>query len=150
MLTELCKELRNWFDRGQPHLHGAFEIRDHAIVDADFNNAIQSGQYYLISGSVFNDGVHKQGDTLDQDEIFVGSVQLMAIPKEFIALSKDIDDWVAKYGGVDSAAMSPFSSESFGGYSYTKASGGSGGSGNNGSISWKDVFAARLNMWRKI
>lgn len=151
MLSELCRELRNWFDRDQPHFHGAIEIRDGHIVDEDFNNAIQQDQYYRIQGSVFNDGVYKNGDseTALTDELFVGAVFLMAVPKEVIKLSEDIDDWNAKYGGVDSASMSPFQSESFGGYSYSKMSGGSGSAGSS-SYSWQGAFASRLSKWRKI
>ena len=43
------------------------------------------------------------------------------------------------------AVESPYQSESFGGYSYTIKN------GNDGQgLSWKQVFAARLNEWRKI
>lgn len=151
MLSELCRELRNWFDREQPHLHGAFEIDGGTIVDADFRAVIKKNQYFRITGSIFNDGVYKYTDDLElTDEIFVGSVNLMAVPKEVLDLSDEIDAWMAKYGGVDSEAMSPFSSESFGGYSYTKASGGSSGSDSSGGSSWQGVFANRLNRWRKI
>ena len=59
-------------------------------------------------------------------------------------------EWSDKYLGVDSAAMSPFNSESFGGYSYSK-SGGSSSSGNvDLSGTWQGAFADRLNNWRKI
>ena len=150
MLSELCRELRNWFDRDQPHFHGAIEIKDGKIADPDFNAAIQTNQYYHIQGSVFNDGVYKNdAETALTDELFVGAVYLMAIPREILTLSDEIDAWIEKYGGVDSQAMSPFSSESFGGYSYSKSSGGSGGSGSGGS-SWQSAFASRLNKWRKI
>lgn len=150
MLSELCKELRNWFDRGQPHFHGAIEIRDGHIVDDDFNNAIQPNQYYRITGSVFNDGVYKNDvETVLTDELFVGAVFLMAVPKEVIKLSTDIDQWNEKYAGVNSPLMSPYQSESFGGYSYSKGSSANKSSGS-GSSAWQDVFASRLNQWRKI
>ena len=150
MLIDLCRELRNWFDRDQPHLHGAFEIRDGHIVDTDFNQIIKQNQYYRICGSVFNDGIYKRGsETGLVDEAFVGSVTLMAIPKDFIALSEEIDAWNTKYGGVDSEAMSPFNSESFGGYSYTKSSGAGTNSGS-GAVTWQSIFASKLNKWRKI
>lgn len=150
MLSELCRELKNWFDRDQPHFHGAIEIKNGVITDSDFNTAIQPNQYYRIVGSVFNDGVYKHdNETALTDELFVGAVYLMAIPKDFIALSKEIDAWNNKYSEVDSEAMSPFASESFGGYSYTKASGGNGSSGS-GAVTWQSVFASKLNKWRKI
>lgn len=149
MISELCKELRNWFDRGQPHFHGVSTIESGKITDRDFLSAIKPNQYFRIEGSIFNDGVYQYTDKLElTDEIFVGSVSLMAIPKEVLTLAKDIEDWQTKYGGVDSEAMSPFNSESFGGYSYSKSGGGANGSGV--SASWKSAFASRLNNWRKI
>lgn len=150
MISELCKELRNWFDRDQPHLHGAFEIKNGVIQDEDFTDIIKTNQYFRITGSIFNDGVYQYNDELElTDELFVGSVNLMAIPSEVLSLSEDIDAWKEKYLNLDSEAMSPFNSESFGGYSYSKS--GAGGSDSGfGSSTWQGVFASRLNKWRKI
>lgn len=146
MLSELCRELKNWFDRGQPTLHGAFEISNGHIVDADFQAIIKPNQYFCIFGSVFNDGVWKNTEQLDlTDELFVGSVKLMAIPQAVLDLNDEIDAWIAEYG---KASTSPYQSESFGGYSYTKASGG--GSGSSNASSWQSAFANKLNIWRKI
>ena len=83
------------------------------------------------------------------DEVFIGGVWLMAVPRDFLNLVADIEAWNDKYGGVDSAAQSPFSSESFGGYSYSKGSSGSG-SGGGAAITWQNNFRSRLNRWRKI
>lgn len=146
MLNEICQELRNWFDRGQPRLHGAFEISGGKIVDTDFTSIIQPNQYFRIIGSVFNDGVYKYTNELVlNDEIFVGSVWLMAIPKEVVDLASEISAWITKYGD---SVNSPYQSESFGGYSYTKASAGS--NSNSSGPTWQSIFASRLNMWRKI
>lgn len=146
MLTELCKEINNWFEYAK--FFGTFTIEDNVITG---NYSLQDGQYFRIVGSVFNDGVYKFGDELDlADETFTGAIWAMAVPKEVIALADDIKDWSDKYLGVDSAAMSPFNSESFGGYSYSK-SGGSSSSGNvDLSGTWQGAFADRLNHWRKI
>jgi hypothetical protein len=145
MLSELCQELKNWFDRDQPRIHGSFEISGGRIIDIDFVSVIQPNQYFRIIGSVFNDGVYKYDDNLELiDELFVGSIWLMAIPKEVVALSNAIDAWVTEYGD---AVNSPYQSESFGGYSYSKAS--KGGSGSN-NITWQSTFASKLNKWRKI
>jgi len=146
MLTELCKEINNWFEYAK--FFGTFTIEDSVITG---NYSLQDGQYFRIVGSVFNDGVYKFGEDLDlTDETFTGAIWAMAVPKEVIALADDIEDWSDKYLGVDSAAMSPFNSESFGGYSYSK-SGGSSSSGNvDLSGTWQGAFADRLNHWRKI
>lgn len=145
MLTELCQELRNWFDLDRRF--GTFTISGGTLT-ADF---LQTNQYYRIVGSVFNDGVHKYGDETDEltDETFDGAVWALAIPKEVVALANDIDEWQTKYGGADSAALSPFNSESFGGYSYSKGSGASSNSDTSNS-GWQAAYASRLNKWRKI
>lgn len=148
MLTELCKEINNWFNYNQPKFFGSFVIEDSKLV-GDFG--LQDGQYFRIVGSIFNDGVHQYTDELELvDETFDGAIWAMAIPQEVIALSQEIKGWKDKYQTLDSAAMSPFNSESFGGYSYSK-SGGASSSGNvDLSGTWQGVFADRLNHWRKI
>lgn len=146
MLTVLCKELNNWFEYAK--FFGTFTIDNNVITGC---YSLQENQYFRIVGSVFNDGVYKFDEDLDLiDETFTGAIWAMAVPKEVIALADDIKDWSDKYLGVDSAAMSPFNSESFGGYSYSK-SGGSSSSGNvDLSGTWQGAFADRLNHWRKI
>ena len=140
MLSELCRELKNWFE--QKKVVDEFTIEDGSIEIV----SIQNGQYFRILGSVFNDGVYQYPASGLTDETFTGEVWLMAIPKEVIDLSKEIDDWKEKYLSVDGASMSPFASESFGGYSYSK------GTNKDGSqdASWQSAFASRLNTWRKI
>jgi len=123
-------------------LFGAFEISGGKIVDSDFTEAIQEGQYFRIVGSVFNDGIYKNTNDLElTDELFVGAVWLMAIPKEVVALSDEIDEWISKNANV---INSPYQSESFGGYSYSKAT------STDGGLTWQSFFANRLNKWRKI
>ena len=152
MLFDLCQELRNWFDRDQPKIYDTFEISEGRIVTDTFTNVIQENQYFRIINSTYNDGVYKYTDqlTLD-DETFDGAIWLMAIPKSFLALADKISAWEGKYGGVDSEAMSPFTSESFGsgGYSYSKSAGGSS-SGSSSVPTWQSTFALELNRWRKI
>ncbi len=143
MLTELCQELRNWFDR-ERHA-GTFTIADGNIT-ADF---LREGQYFRIMGSIFSDGVHKYPAADLPEETFTGAVWALAIPKPVINLAAEIDAWRAKYEAEDSAAMSPFNSESFGGYSYSKGGSGNAQGGSSG-VSWKTAFASRLNMWRKL
>lgn len=143
-LTELCQELHNWFDRDR-HT-GSFEIADGNIV-ADFLN---DGQYFRIVGSIFSDGVHQYPAAGLKDETFDGAVWALAIPDPIIKLATEIAEWREKNEAIDSANMSPFQSESFGGYSYSKGSANRSSGANSGSLSWVDVFAARLNRWRKL
>ena len=150
MLSEVCHELKNWFE--QTKIIGTFEVNNGAISIYRDNEAlsIQNGQYFRIVGSVFNDGVWEYtGEPIEdlKDEVFDGAVWLLAIPREVKTLSNDIDAWKAKYATADSVAMSPFTSESFGGYSYSKSA---GGESNGGGTSWQATFRDQLNKWRKI
>lgn len=144
MLNELCQELKNYFDKAQPKFFGNIVIQEGHIVNEDFLAAVKPNQYFRIVGSIFNDGVYCFKEELVlEDEEFEGAIWLMAIPKDFLALAKEIEDWVAEYG---SKLTSPYTSESFGGYSYSKASGKNGG----GAVTWQDAFASRLNLYRRI
>lgn len=144
MLSEICHELKNWFDRDQPHFYGTFEIKNNHIADTEFESVIKPNQYFRICGSVFNDGVWKNDNSLElTDEIFDGDVSLMAVPADVIKLEAEIKDWIDHNAD---ALNSIYASESFGGYSYTRASGTSG----KPVSSWQDAFASKLNLWRKI
>lgn len=147
MLTELCQELHNWFVL-EKHV-GTFEITG-GVFTASF---LVPGQYYRIMGSIFNDGVHQYGEEAQdelKDESWSGSVWALAIPKAVIKLAAEIAEWQTKYGTIESPAMSPFNSESFGGYSYSKSGGASVGTSSGGGSGWQDVFRGRLNAWRKL
>lgn len=144
MLEQLLKELHNWFrirndvDGKYP---GTYTIEGGSVA-LPF---LQTGQYYRIIGSVFNDGLHKYGEDDLQDETFDGTIWALGVPKAVVALAAEIETWVGKYGD---AISSPYTSESFGGYSYSKSAGGSTSSGGSGG--WQNAFASRLNPWRKI
>lgn len=152
MLTIICHYLKNWFNYGQPKYFGTFTIKDGQLVKegAYANTAIQENQYYRIVGSVFNDGVYKHGTETLTDETFDGAVWLMAIPQDVISLAEEIEAWQELYGGIDGQNMSPYQSESFGGYSYSKASGGSSSSSDSLVPTWQGVFADRLRRWKKL
>ena len=149
MLNEVCLDVRNVFDKNQPKIFGDVLISGGKIRNADFLADIKENQYFRIVGSVFNDGVYQNTPKLElTDEVFHGVIWLMAVPRDFLALVAEIADWQEKNGGVDSQAMSPFNSESFGGYSYSKASGNSSDGGNAGT--WQAAYATRLNAYRRI
>lgn len=158
MLTDLCQELKNWFNRNQPIINGTFIVQNGQIYFSSGTGILipmtEKGllvdQYYRIIGSVFNDGVHQYKETTDEElksETFTGSVWFMAIPNAVLALNAEIDSWVGKYG---ESSTSPYSSESFGGYSYSKQSGGSANGSPNFGSTWQGVFKHRLNRWRKL
>lgn len=116
-----------------------------------------SGQRFRIKGSALNDGVYTYGEHIRDDddakavtlsqETFDGEIWAMYPPKAVLSLAGEISDWLKKYG---EAANSPYQSESFGGYSYTKASGAANTNGGASAGTWQGVFASRLNEWRKV
>lgn len=150
MLSEICLYLKNWFDWNLPKYYGQFTIENGVLSYVRGDMAIQTNQYYRIVGSVFNDGVYKKGTETLTDETFEGAVWLMALPNEFEALVSEIEAWQGKYGGVDSQAMSPYQSEGYGGYSYTKVSGSSSSGSDSSNPTWQNVYANRLRRYKKL
>ena len=130
--------MNNWFF---VEIHeGTFTVENGSIT-LPF---LRTNQYFRICGSVFNDGLHQYPLTDLTDETFTGTVWALAVPKAVVTLSEDIASWQEKNG---EAVASPYQSESFGGYSYTKRSAGSDSGTLNG---WQDAFRGRLNDWRKL
>lgn len=150
MIEAICRELNNYFDTDSEgnkcRYFGTFAITDGTIGLS--GTGIKDGQYFRIVGSALNDGVYQYPADGLTDETFDGAVWLMFIPKAVFALADEISAWNEKYGGLDSQASSPFNSESFGGYSYSKGS-GSGTTGTDAGT-WQSQFSSRLNKWRKI
>ena len=139
-MTDLCAEIKNYFDLERAF--GTYTISGGTVV---IDN-MQEGQYFRICGSVFNDGVYKYPASDLKDETFEGAIWYMAVPKSIISLLDDMNEWEQKNSEV---LNSPYSSESFGGYSYTKASGGSAGNGD-GTVNAFAHFSDRLKVWRKV
>ena len=135
-LAELCAEVRNYFETDKRF--GDFTISGGTFAPSDF---IKDGQYFRIVGSTFNDGVYRCPATGMTDETFTGAVWAMSVPPDFIALSDEIEE----YNNSDAGKASPYTSESFGGYSYTKAT-----DSNGAPVGWQKAFASRLSLWRKI
>ena len=153
MLSELCALCRNYFDKDEyhryyPRLEGKFTVRDGILPDLE--GFIIKGQCFRLYGSALNDGVYEYTDDLVlKDETFSGMIQSMRVEPDFLALSNEIDAWEAKYGTIDSMALSPFNSEAYGGYSYSKSAGGDGGSGGASAADPVSMFRQRLKRWRK-
>lgn len=139
MLETVLIHLKNWFVVPRGVHEGIFTIQYDAL-ELPF---LQEGQYYRICGSVFNDGLHRYGDDDLTDETFTGAVWALAIPKAVVELSAKIEEWQTKNGET---VTSPFTSESFGGYSYTKAT----DSVTGAQATWETVFRSQLNPYRKL
>ena len=148
MISELCGQIRNWFEKDR--LLGDFQVAEGIVSFANGDRIeLQDGQFYRVIGSVFNDGVHQyHAGTPDEElhpEQFAGAVWILAIPKEVQDLAKEIEDWVTKYGAQVS---SPFSSESISASSYSYSKNESAGDG--AGATWQNIFASRLDRWRKL
>lgn len=142
MLEQVLTELHNWFrvQDGVDGIHpGTYTIQDGSIA-LPF---LLDGQYFRIMGSVFNDGLHCYGPDMAAltDETFKGTVWALAVPGAVVALAGEIAVWQKKYGSV---VDSPYTSESFGGYAYSKSAAGDGSGG------WQAAFRERLNPYRKL
>lgn len=142
MLEQILDYIHNYFVKNR--VTGTFTVSSGSL-EASF---LQSGQYFMIRGSVFNDGIHQYPASDLTNEVFEGEIWAMAVPPAVIALADEIDGWVSDNS---SAVNSPYQSESFGGYSYTKKTDSGSGTSFVGSVpGWAGVFGSRLNKWRKI
>lgn len=139
-MTDFCAEIKNYFD--VKRAYGKYTISGGSIVIDD----MQEGQFFRIIGSVFNDGVYQYPASGLKNETFDGSIWYMAVPPDVKSLVEEMSAWEDKNAA---ALNSPYSSESFGGYSYSKTS-GSGISGGDGSITAFSHFADKLKLWRKV
>lgn len=145
-LDVLCAELKNYFIKDRTAIHlGDFEVKDGMVSPLDF---LKVGQYFRIVGSDLNDGVYLyNGESMDlKDEVFNGAIWAMSVPPIVLALAADIDDWRAKNEALDSENMSPYTSESFDGYTYSKGGNSKGGT----ATSWQSQFADRLKPYRRL
>ena len=139
MLEQVLMNIRNWFPvKGGIH-SGTFTIKDGGVT-LPF---LADGQYFRICGSVFNDGLHQYPAGDLKAETFDGTVWALAIPQAVIDLAAEIEAWQKKNG---EAATGIYQSESFGGYSYSKAT----DSATGGAVTWQSAFRSRLNAWRKL
>ena len=153
MLQQVCEYIHNYFIKDRHE--SDYEITG-GMISLPF---MKDGQRFLIVGSDLNDGIytyHETGIKNDddtkaaglRDETWSGTVCALAVPPAVIALSGEINSWVAKYGD---AVNSPYQSESvIGVYSYVKASGAKGNNGEEVPASWQTVFSSQLNRWRKV
>lgn len=136
MLEKVLRHLRNWFVAPNGIHRGKYEIKEGGIK-LPF---LIEGQYFRIVGSVLNDGLYQYPTQELRDEIFSGAIWALAIPRDVLELVNEIEQWNEKN------PSGPFTSESFGGYSYTKATNSATGQ----PVTWKDAFRGALNQWRKL
>lgn len=154
MLQQIFDTIHNYFIKEA--VVGTYAIAD-GMISLPF---VQDGQRFWITNSVFNDGVytyHEDGIKDDddaeaaglKDETWAGTICALAVPPAVIALSSEIKAWVEANSEI---VNSPFVSENvIGVYSYSRAVSGNGNPGSNAkAVGWQDIFADRLNRWRKV
>lgn len=155
MLEQLLTELRNWFrvqDSVDGKHPGTYTVESGGIV-LPF---LQNGQYFRIIGSVFNDGLYIYGETImDEDrneialtdETFKGSIWALAVPRTVIQTAAEMGEVTAQISKITGQIIeNPFTSESFGGYSYSKDQ-----SGQLAALTaQRNETIKRLNQWRRI
>jgi hypothetical protein len=134
MIGQIMKHINNYFITDKC-VEDNFHIAEGALA-LPF---AKDGQYVLIEGSILNDGVYLYPLSGLQDEDFHGFVTILAPPNAFVSLVGEIEAYQT------ASVASPYVSESFGGYSYTKAT-----NANGNVASWQDAFRGKLNMWRKV
>lgn len=134
-VPELCRFVHNYFDRADDPIAGTFDFEPDTIPDG-----VVEGQYFIVCGSIFNDGIHKAGDADLTAETFNGTVQPMRVPPAFAALADKITafDESLPAGGA-------YQSQSFAGWSGTLANGADGLPLNGVA-----KYQSELNQWRKI
>jgi hypothetical protein len=140
-INEICGFIHNDFVART--IMGTFEIVDGSLVFPE-NANILDGQFFKIENSVLNDGIYQHPEDKLNDERFTGAVSLLRIPPEVIEIAEEIKNWEQENVA---ALNSPYQSESFGNYSFTKAS---GNTADGNAYSWREVFGNRLAKYRKI
>ena len=83
-VPELCALTHNFFDRADDPVAGEFAFEPDTVPAG-----VVPGQYFLVCGSIFNDGVHKAGDGDLVAETFTGTVQPMRVPPALWRLLKN-------------------------------------------------------------
>lgn len=147
MLGAVLAYLNNWFERDpvtrvRNVYAGRLVVSGGALAGLP-DGFLADGQHVRIRGSRLNDGVHAWPCSGLSDEEFTGEAWALSVPADVLRLADEAAAWVERYG---EAQDSPYASESFGGYSYTKAD----GNGAQGGPTWQSAFAARLAPWRKL
>lgn len=135
MLEKLMSYCKNYFAR-------TVESGEYTILNGSINTTgtYATGQYIRIRGSLLNDGVYQYSQIMNlQNEIFTGEIYGLAPPKDFIELSTAISTH------VDKNPQSALTSESFSGYSYSKAT-----DANGAPMSWQSIFASELKQFKKM
>ncbi len=142
MLGEILRHNKKYFNTKQ--LIAEFEISDNAI-DLKGEIVPKVGQYVLIQSDL-NFAVCKVLSSTDTTFVLEGtlvddttkSICLLSVPPSLVSLAVDIASF------NDANKGSALVSESFGGWSGTKAT------GKNGMLTWQEKYADSLKPYRGV
>jgi len=146
-------------------LRRTFEIDSESGVYSIFNSEIQlrrdyiKGEWIIITGSRFNDGVYQlkrtlpdtpllltngsdNGIAVEDEDDFQGTIWRLRLPRDFIALCKEINAFMDSPEGKQSAIVSE---NVVGVHSWSKATGKEGK-----PLGWQQLFGNRLSPWRRM
>ena len=147
MVNTVCEVMRycaNFFEHG--YIDADFTVSEDGVLSPI--DGIVSGQYVAVQGSTLHDGVYRiEGGRLDAGsafvpaEVFSGRIWLLHPPADFLNVCRMVEAFENASGKVNG----PFQSESFGAYSYTRASGA-----NGGLLTWQEAFSSRLRPYVKM
>lgn len=173
MLEQVLSYLNNWFVRYA--YTGDVTVGEDGAVLAPSEAAaiLQPGRWYRILDSDFHDGVYQvpeeqagepeeepeeeeeeKAETAEEEneieepeeiksETFPCTLWVLGVPSSLLTILAEMEDWQTKYGGI---MNSPYQSESFGGYSYSK-SGSSSSAGGTATV-WTQ-FADALAPYKR-
>lgn len=134
-IAAVMRQVRNYF--ADEPMVGEIEIRGNGLFPAP------DAPFVLIRGSGYHDGVWACMDGYMQDmpehlpdETFEGAVYPLHPPNDFLDLCREISDFDEKN------PAGALQSESFGKYSYTRASGA-----NGGVMDWQTAYRERLRAY---
>lgn len=145
-LEQVLWHIHNWF------VYDELDVRC-AISDGQLpaSVSIPEGAWYRIEGSLLNDGLHRHPAEDLRDETFDGTITICAIPNALLDVVEEIEDWQQAYNeGRRKALESPYTSESFDGYSYNMRDYSGANTASGGLSGWQAEFASRLSAWRKM
>lgn len=135
-VAAVMRHVRNFFERGW--------VDGTLVISGGVLSVPVDAPYIAITGSRYNDGVHRMlSDTVAErplrDETFSGRVWLLYPPADFLDLCRDASEF------DDKNPAGALKSESFGEYSYTRASAGSGA-----PLTWETALQSRLMPYRRM
>jgi hypothetical protein len=135
MLASVLSYLKNYFVAPSGIHDGTYTVEDGGI-ELPF---LQQGQYFRIIGSVFNDGVYLYPANELTPETFDGSIWALAIPRDVVSLTEEMSAWETKNG-----TGGAYQSESFAGYTYTRAT-----NSNGEAVTVWDAYKKRLAPYKR-